>query len=151
MDGIKITFELGESKVHIECDPAWLSEQIAVLSDKLPGIFKKGMPPQPEAKKEEPAKAKAVIKKGQTETLMEFLKRKEVLDNNNKKFLAVAMWLTAGGKKKLTVQDINKAIKDNNVPGIRYPGNCRYQLRYRGFLKKDGIHFTLTPKCHEWI
>ncbi len=145
MEEIKITVEISDIKLNIQCDPAWLTAQIGEMSERFPGLFRATTKTAAEPEPVKQEREKQAVSE-ERESLKEFLIKKEALDNQNRKFLATAIWLLKGGKKKLFVPDIRKALKMNGIPGIKFPGACRHQLKRRGFLSTVENGFSVSEK-----
>ncbi len=40
MEEVKLTVEISDIKLNIQCDPKWLAEQMALLVENYPELFK---------------------------------------------------------------------------------------------------------------
>lgn len=79
-------------------------------------------------------------------TLSTFLREKDATTNQNKKFLATAVWLEAKGKNRLTTSDVNGAIKDNSQKRLGNASDCLNRNVNKGYCEKDGKEFFVTQE-----
>ena len=145
MEEVKISLEISDIKVNIQCDPAWLASQITVLAEKYPEMFNIKTAKKEEPLPDEPFAEKTVEEK-KPETLKAFLIRNKATAARNKLYLGTAVWLTFNGKEKILPMDIRKAFENNGIPLMKNPGNCLYQLKKQGLCRSEGKSFAVNKK-----
>lgn len=79
-----------------------------------------------------------------TTTLVSFLNEKNAKDNQNRKFLATAVYLQSKGQNRLKTADITKALKDSNQTRLGNASDTLKQNISKGFCEKDGDNFFAT-------
>ncbi len=145
MEEIKVTVEISDIKLNIQCDPKWLAGQMAFLMENFPALFgKKEI--KVEAGKAEPEVQTEPEKKPEPLPLIAFLKQKNAMFKQNRRFLGTAIWLMEKGKNRFEIKDITRTLKEFNITGIKSPAACRYQLCKRGVLRQNGKYFSVTEK-----
>ncbi len=151
MDEIKITIDMSDVKVNIQCDPKWFAQQMAFLMKNHPEIFERTTSDKKPVSKQ-PGKAGTIAAENTASIpLRTFLENKRAIAKQNRRFLATAVWLTGQGKAKLKVRDITKSLRESNIPPLKSPASCRYQLTKRGVLQYEGNLFVVTQKGFEEI
>jgi len=79
-----------------------------------------------------------------SQTLVAFLKSKDALSNNNKKFLATAIWLESKGNSRIKTSEVSAVLKDAKQTKLGNPAECLNQNVSKGFCQKDGQSFFVT-------
>ena len=80
-----------------------------------------------------------------------FLKEKDALTIQVKRFLATAVWLRLKGKEKLTTTDVTKALRENHQSRLGNPSDTLNQNIRQGFCERDGKVFFVTPQGFQEI
>ena len=75
-----------------------------------------------------------------------FLKNMNAGNNQVKRFLATAIWLSGRGSDKPTTNDVTNALKDNRQPKLSNPAHALNQNVNKGFCEKSGKQFFVTPE-----
>lgn len=73
-----------------------------------------------------------------------FLTEKQALDNQNRKFLATAAWLTQHGITKLRTRDVTRTLDAAGQGKLSNPSMNLIQNVDKGFCKRSGKFFTVT-------
>src|SRR5688572_25859334 len=105
----KVVIKIGAIEFSGEGDPAWIEKQLDKVIEKASDLIR-AMPGEPSANLGGMTPTLGVAKK----PLGSFLREKGALENQNKRFLAVAVWLEAKGKNRLETSDITKTLRENN-------------------------------------
>ena len=79
-------------------------------------------------------------------SLASFLKAKDAMSNQTKRFLATAGWLTKKGSTSLKTGDVSKALKDNHQSKLSNPSECLNKNVGKGFCEKTSDGFFVTPE-----
>lgn len=76
--------------------------------------------------------------------VLAFLTEKQATENQNRKFLATAVWLTQHGIEKLRTRDITRLLDAAGQGKLSNPSMNLNQNVDKGFCKKRGKTFTVT-------
>jgi hypothetical protein len=144
----KITFKVGVIEFSAEGEQEWVAQQLdknLVKSPELMNVVPQIIPPQVSAQlvhtTHSPMVADPEIA---NKPLASFLKEKDSTTNQNKKFLATAVWLEARGKNRLTPKDIAKALKESNQSRLGNASQCLNNNVNKGYCERDGKEFFVT-------
>jgi hypothetical protein len=78
-----------------------------------------------------------------------FLKERNVGANQNKRFLATAVWLKRQGRTILQTAEVAKALSDAQQQRLGNPADILNQNVKKGFCVKTGDGFYVTPEGEE--
>jgi len=140
----KIEVKLGSFSFMGEGDENWLAKQMDKILEKLNQLQKVSSMPSTE-----PNQSNQIDDQldGLKEiTLASFLKEKNATKNQNRKFLATAIWLQKKGKSKLTTNDITKALSTSSQKKLTNPSESLNQNIKKGFCEKEGSQFYVTDE-----
>ena len=146
MSEAKIEIMIGEIKFSGEGDQKWLSEQLDKILSKAEELIKI-VPPKSKGADDNISPAdlsrhNEIAKK----SLANFLKLKNAETNQNRKFLATAVWLEAKGKKRVATADVTSALSDANQKKLGNASENLNQNVNKGFCEKDGKQFYVTEE-----
>ena len=142
----KIEIKVGGVSFAGEGTETWLSSQLDKMLKHLPDLVK--TVPAEDLREQSAA---GVQKKNQG-TLASFLNSKNAKSNKTRKFLATALWLQNGGKKRLTTSEVTKALDDNSQGNVgKNPAQCLVNNVKQGFCEKDGKQFYVTDEGRDEI
>ena len=140
MSQAKIQIKVGDVEFSGEGEQGWVSTQLERVLKAAPtivGTKSSGVPPPPTGEQSSGAGA---------QTLASFLRDKNAVTNQVKKFLATAEWLHARGKKRLSTADVTRALKDSNQTRLGNPADCLNKNVAKGHCEKDGKDFFVTTE-----
>ncbi len=146
----KINFSIGAISFSSEGEETWVATQLDKILEKVPELVR--IVPQSQdtgsgAQQQRHKEASINPSEGiATKTLASFLKEKNATSNQNRKFLATALWLEAKGKKRVTTTDVAKALKDNNQSKLTNASESLNQNVSKGYCEKDGKEFYVTDE-----
>jgi hypothetical protein len=143
----KMSITVGPVSFSGEGDDAWLSKQLDKVLEHGPELLKNA--PEPlggngsSSEEETQGGGKKVVG---NKTLASFLKEKGAATNQNKRFLATAVWLHDRGQKRLTTRDVSKALSDNSQKRLGNPSDCLNKNVAQGHCEKVGKEFYVTDE-----
>ena len=141
-DITKLSFKSGSIEFSGEGREAWLEKQLDKLL-AIPAIVANIVDEEsPEAR------GKGSIGK---KSLATFLSEKNAKTNQNRKFLATAVFLHEKGAKRIKTGDVAKALKDSNQQRLGNPSDTLKQNVGKGFCEKDGTDFFVTDEGYAEI
>lgn len=144
MGEAKIEMKVGQITFSGEGEQEWVAKQldkILAQAEKLTNLFpEQNDEVSHDLGKKPMGKDPAIAGK----TLPAFLQDKSATKNQNKKFLATAVWLEAKGKSRMKTGDVAKALKDAQQSRIGNPADCLNQNVQKGYCEKDGGEFFVT-------
>lgn len=127
--------------VHGRGTEKWLSDELGKLLAKLPELVEI-TPPE---SGDDHAPAPATKENGKLGSLASFLRERDAVDNQVKRFLATAVFLhDTTNKNRVTTAEVRQALKTANQPKLTNPANCLNQNVAKGHAEKDGRSFFVT-------
>lgn len=146
MSESKIQIKVGHVEFSGEGNQDWLASQLEKILDRVPDLLKIEL-----ANPQNPSDSSGLSrnsKGGQSKigNLPLFLKEKNATTNQNKKFLATAVFLQVNGKNRMSTSDVTKCLKDANQSRLNNASLNLSQLISQGFAEKDGKDFYITSE-----
>lgn len=149
----KITFKVGAIEFSGEGEQEWVARQLEKILDKSPELINVVPlidPPQV-VQQVQPHTPMTPDPDIAQKTLASFLKEKNATSNQNKNFLATAVWLEARGKNRIMTSDITKALKESNQTRIGNASRCLSHNVSKGYCEKDGKEFFVTEEGKNFL
>jgi hypothetical protein len=143
MADAKIEIKVGGVSFTGEGSEAWLSSELDKVLKHLPTLVNAAPPARPENGDPDPVIAETKKARG---TLASFLAAKNAKANQVRKFLATALWLHAGDKKRVSTTEVSKALSDNSQGSLTNPSQCLVNNVTQGFCERDGKQFYVTDE-----
>jgi len=146
MSEAKIDIKIGQIQFSGEGDQDWVGKQldkIIAQADKLIKLAPSSEENVRGSGDHTPMVADVTIVK---KTLPAFLGEKGATTNQNRRFLATAVWLDAKGKKRLQTRDVAGALKSANQARLGNPADCLNRNVSKGYCEKDGNQFFVTDE-----
>jgi len=140
MSSVKISLKIGRLEFAGEGEADWIEAQLDKLLSKAPEILRFALDNESPDGKPDPAKTSQDAKI----TLASFLREKNAVENQTRKFLATAAWLNARGKKRLKPGDVSHALRENGQGRVGNASQCLVNNITQGFCERDGGHFFVT-------
>lgn len=149
MEHSKIEISAGNLKFSGEGEQKWLSEQLDKILEKSEKLAKfnatVAAATAPAVAGTNAASTKTTSSISET-SLAKFLKDSSATDNQMKKFLGAAVWLSeTKNKNSLKTSDITVALKDAGQTRLGNPSDCLAKIIKKGHLEKtNGSEFMVT-------
>lgn len=138
----KIEIKVGAFSFTGEGTEKWLSDELHKLLAKIPELVEIA---PPESKGDDAGAGANAKKSGKPGTLASFLRDNNATDNQNKKFLAAAVWLhDTTEKDRLKTGDVKKALRNANQTKLANASDALNQNVSKGHAEKDGGGFFVT-------
>ncbi len=85
------------------------------------------------------------------ENLSTFLRKKDAVDKQRRKFLGAAVWLQLNGQQIIKTKEVTDALRAARQVKITNPSHQLNQNIAQGFCQKEGRGFYVTPQGVENI
>jgi hypothetical protein len=140
----KIEIKVGGVSFTGEGSETWLASQLDKMLKHLPELVNVFPPDDDGGGDHKDATGK--LSRKAAGTLASFLNSKNAKTNQNRKFLATAVWLHDGGKNRLTTGDVSQALRVNNQGKLTNPSLNLNRNVGQGLCDKDGKQFYVTDE-----
>lgn len=161
MANARIEIKIGSIEFTSEGEQDWVTEQLDKILEKaqeLESTLKKETVKSTSqivevAPAEHPTdlfstpKPKRVI----PENLSTFLRKKDAIDKQRRKFLGAAVWLQLNGQQMIKTKEVTDALRAARQVKITNPSHQLNQNIAQGFCQKEGRGFYVTPQGVENI
>ena len=162
MANARIEFKIGNIEFVSEGEQEWVTEQLNKMLDRLPHLEKesKKIPikptPQPITVPTQPTGNTDLFSTQKTdraipENLSTFLRKKDAIDKQRRKFLGAAVWLQLNGQQIVKTKEVTDALRAARQVKITNPSHQLNQNIAQGFCQKEGRGFYVTPQGIENI
>lgn len=153
MANARIKFKIGNIEFVGEGEQDWVTEQLDKVLERIPSLAS-------DSKKSTP---KAVAKTTQTEqnttktdtsnleNLSTFLRKRDAIDKQRRRFLGTAVWLQLKGQQMIKTKEVTDALRVARQVKITNPSHQLNQNISQGFCQKEGQGFYVTPQGVENI
>jgi len=85
------------------------------------------------------------------ENLSTFLRKKDAVDKQRRKFLGAAVWMQLNGQQMIKTKEVTDALRAARQVKITNPSHQLNQNIAQGFCQKEGRGFYVTPQGVENI
>jgi hypothetical protein len=127
------------AKLKAVPDPSAEKETLASKRGRKPGQVKKA-----KQEKKGTAKVKPVVQPVDS-PLLRYITDKKVLNNQVRKFLAVAVFLSRNNNvSRLSTPMISKALKSYGIEKLQNASDCLNKNEKKGYCLKEGKEFVIT-------
>lgn len=163
MANAKIEIKLGTIEFSGEGEQGWVTDQLDKILELVPKLT-------PEIASNKPAnqsikqpvvtasmaapsdlfstnKSERVI----PDNLSTFLRKKDAIDKQRRRFLGTAVWLQLNGQQVIKTKDVTDALRAARQIKITNPSHQLNQNIAQGFCQKEGTRFYVTPQGIENI
>ena len=160
----RLEFKIGNIEFVGEGDQDWVTEQLDKMLERLPELLNESKkdtskitvkkvieevtPSQPTDLFSTPQPA---IKRVIPENLSAFLRNKDAIDKQRRKFLGTAVWLQENGKQLIKTKEVTDALRAARQVKITNPSHQLNQNIAQGYCQKEGNGFYVTPQGVENI
>ena len=156
----RLEFKIGKIEFVGEGEQDWVTEQLEKMLERIPGLTKQN---NAISLNTESAKSVNPLESGQTttnytpsqpttspkaisENLSTFLRKKDCVDKQRRKFLGAAVWLQLKGKSIIKTKEVTDELKIARQIKITNPSHQLNQNISQGFCQKEGNGFYVTPE-----
>jgi hypothetical protein len=145
----KVELKVGSLSFSGEAEASWLEKQL----DKLLEYAKNrsGSDSSDMEESESPKNSATGSQTGTGQPLGTYLKSRSANNNQTRKFLATAAWLSSKSKSDLRTADVTKALSDNRQNKLGNASQCLNENITKGYCEKRGKAFFVTEHGHEEI
>lgn len=163
MANAKIEIKLGAIEFSGEGEQEWVTEQLDKILDLVPDLKKKIEKSIATPSIAEPAKVaqnfapptdlfSSPKQEGMIRgNLSTFLRQKDAVDKQRRRFLGTAVWLQLNGKESIKTKEVTDALRAARQIKITNPSHQLNQNIAQGFCQKEGTRFYVTPQGIENI
>ena len=165
MNNARIEFKIGNIEFVGEGDPDWVTEQLDKILDRIPNLATestKSIPkttvqtPPPTVQAIQPAVNSDLFStqsknRAIPENISTFLRKKDAIDKQRRKFLGTAVWLQLNGQQLIKTKDVTDVLRAARQVRITNPSHQLNQNIAQGFCQKEGRGFYVTPQGVENI
>lgn len=160
----RLEFKIGNIEFVGEGEQDWVTEQLDKMLERLPELLNESKkdtskttikkviedvtPSQPTNLFSIP---QPVTKRVIPENLSSFLRNKDAIDKQRRKFLGTAVWLQENGKQLIKTKEVTDALRAARQVKITNPSHQLNQNIAQGYCQKEGNGFYVTPQGVENI
>ena len=165
MANARLEIKIGNIEFVGEGEQDWVTEQLDKMLERLPDLVnesKKSVPKIEAVKVSEQPSAQIqptdlfsvttpTPQRAIPENLSTFLRKKDAIDKQRRKFLGTAVWLQQNGKQLIKTKEVTDALRAARQVKITNPSHQLNQNIAQGFCQKEGGGFYVTPQGVENI
>lgn len=162
MANSRVEIKIGTIEFIGEGEQDWVTEQLDKILEKaqeLEGAAKKVSAPLvlqkvlPADVIEHPTDLFSTQKPKRAipENLSTFLRKKDAVDKQRRKFLGAAVWLQLNGQQMIKTKEVTDALRAARQVKITNPSHQLNQNIAQGYCQKEGRGFYVTPQGVENI
>lgn len=156
----RLEFKIGNIEFIGEGEQEWVTLQLEKMLERIPDLQKenptKVIKSQPETDTSEamlPSNSGGDLfstpkttQRAIPENLSTFLRSKDCIDKQRRKFLGTAVWLQQNGKQLIKTKEVTDALRAARQVKITNPSHQLNQNISQGFCQKEGNGFYVTPQ-----
>lgn len=156
----RLEFKIGNIEFIGEGEQDWVTEQLKKMLERIPELTKQNnaisSSPEPTIPVTTSDSAKEIANyapslgtsshKAIPENLSTFLRKKDCVDKQRRKFLGAAVWLQLNGKSLIKTKEVTDELKIARQIKITNPSHQLNQNINQGFCQKEGNGFYVTPE-----
>lgn len=156
----RLEFKIGNIEFIGEGEQTWVTEQMEKMLERIPELTKHSdvlKVPATTAPTVSPNKSTAINtsysqpqsaapQRAIPENLATFLRKKDCVDKQRRKFLGTAVWLQLNGQSIIKTKEVTDALKNARQIKITNPSHQLNQNISQGFCQKEGNGFYVTPE-----
>lgn len=155
----KIELKIGGIEFKCEGEQHWVDSKLSDFLEMAPDMqseitkhIKSPTPtPEPTSYPSDLFAIPEVKPKVIPENLSTFLRKKNAVEKQRRRFLGTAVWLQLNGKERVKTKDVTDALKMARQLKITNPSHQLNQNITQGFCQKEGPGFFVTPEGIEDI
>ncbi|PHR71161.1 MAG: hypothetical protein COA67_06925 [Lutibacter sp.] len=153
MANARIKFKIGNIEFVGEGEQDWVTEQLDKVLERIPSLATESKKIAPKAVVETPQVVKTTpkIDSSNLENLSTFLRKRDAIDKQRRRFLGTAVWLQLKGQQMIKTKEVTDALRAARQIKITNPSHQLNQNISQGFCQKEGQGFYVTPQGVENI
>jgi len=162
MANARVKIKIGSIEFTSEGEQEWVTEQLDKILEKAQGLEKNikkvsleptGIVTENPITTTRPADLFSSQKTTRAipENLSTFLRKKDAIDKQRRKFLGTAVWLQLNGQQMIKTKDVTDALRAARQVKITNPSHQLNQNIAQGYCQKEGRGFYVTPQGVENI
>ena len=167
MANARLEFKIGNLEFVGEGEQDWVTEQLDKMLERLPDLVNQSKKSTPLTTIDAPSPSVSIAPSKQptdlfsttapspqraiVENLSTFLRKKDAVDKQRRKFLGTAVWLQENGKERIKTKEVTDALRAARQVKITNPSHQLNQNITQGFCQKEGNGFYVTPQGVENI
>jgi hypothetical protein len=156
----RLEFKIGKIEFVGEGEQDWVTEQLEKMLERIPALTKQNnainsnvksiisessLDPEQITANYTPSQ-QTNSPKAIPENLSTFLRKKDCVDKQRRKFLGAAVWLQLNGKTIIKTKEVTDELKIARQIKITNPSHQLNQNINQGFCQKEGNGFYVTPE-----
>ncbi|MDT0553108.1 hypothetical protein [Urechidicola vernalis] len=161
----RLEFKIGNLEFVGEGEQDWVTDQLDKMLERLPDLVNQSKktvqktdvikttaePVEQSHPTDLFSTPKPTTKRAIPENLSTFLRSKDCIDKQRRKFLGTAVWLQLNGKQRIKTKEVTDALRAARQVKITNPSHQLNQNISQGFCQKEGNGFYVTPQGVENI
>lgn len=166
MANARIEFKIGNLEFVGEGEQDWVTSQLDKMLERLPNLINERKVSSVKVESAEVLKqeitditptlfsdsqSRKITSNNVTENLSTFLRKRDAVDKQRRKFLGTAVWLQQNGKQLIKTKEVTDALRAARQVKITNPSHQLNQNISQGFCQKEGNGFYVTPEGVENI
>ena len=153
MANARIKFKIGNIEFVGKGEQSWVTEQLDKVLERIPSLATESKKSTPKAVVETPQVVKTTPKvdASNLENLSTFLRKRDAIDKQRRRFLGTAVWLQLKGQQMIKTKEVTDALRAARQIKITNPSHQLNQNISQGFCQKEGQGFYVTPQGVENI
>jgi hypothetical protein len=152
MANARIEFKIGNIEFVGEGEQDWVTEQLDKVLTRIPELATESKKvTQKVATPTSSLKTPQVTEHSATENLSTFLRKRDAIDKQRRRFLGTAVWLQLRGQQMIKTKEVTDALRAARQVKITNPSHQLNQNISQGFCQKEGQGFYVTPQGVENI
>jgi len=153
MANARIEFKIGNIEFVGEGEQEWVTEQLDKVLEHIPQLANVSKKNVPKSTLKETSTVKIIENTEQpiTENLSTFLRKRDAIDKQRRRFLGTAVWLQLKGQQIIKTKEVTDALRAARQVKITNPSHQLNQNISQGYCQKEGRGFYVTPQGVENI
>lgn len=157
MANARIEFKIGNIEFVGEGEQDWVTEQLDKVLKRIPELANESEKSVPKANTTQVISTKPAQQSRQNleqlakENLSTFLRKRDAIDKQRRRFLGTAVWLQLRGQQLIKTKEVTDALRAARQVKITNPSHQLNQNISQGYCQKEGQGFYVTPQGVENI
>ncbi len=153
MANAHIKFKIGNIEFVGKGEQSWVTEQLDKVLERIPSLATESKKSTPKVVVEttQVDKVTPKIDASNLENLSTFLRKRDAIDKQRRRFLGTAVWLQLKGQQMIKTKEVTDALRAARQIKITNPSHQLNQNISQGFCQKEGQGFYVTPQGVENI
>lgn len=157
MANARIEFKIGNIEFVGEGEQDWVTEQLDKVLKRIPELASESIKTAPKAVSQPAITTRNTQNNTQNneqlakENLSTFLRKRDAIDKQRRRFLGTAVWLQLRGQQLIKTKEVTDALRAARQVKITNPSHQLNQNISQGYCQKEGQGFYVTPQGVENI